>query len=77
VAGKRGILRVVHSGDFFQSLCFNNVAGLEVEVTVSRPFSGSPLAVATAPGGVIDIFLHHLRLLGPDPANWTTHPVSH
>ena len=26
-------------------------------------------------GGVTGIFLHHLRLLGPDPANWTTHPL--
>jgi hypothetical protein len=79
VRGRRGILRTVYGNDHFQELCFGNVDGLMVNVTVNAPrsFTGRPLAVATAPGGVIDVFLHHLRLLGPDPANWTTHPVSH
>jgi hypothetical protein len=78
VGGRRGILRTVYGHDHFQELCFGNVDGLMVNVTVNapRPFTGSPLAVANAPGGVIDVFLHHLRLLGPEPANWTTHPVS-
>lgn len=76
VAGRRGILRTVGEPDYFQTLCFEDVDGLAVEVNVTRPFSGSPLAVAEQPGGVIDIFLHHLHLLGPDPARWTTHPVS-
>jgi hypothetical protein len=27
-------------------------------------------------GGAAQLFLHHLHLLGPDPANWTTRPLS-
>lgn len=75
VGGHRGILRTVY-GDHFQTLCFEDVGGLAVAVTVSRPFSGAPLAAAEGSGGVIDVFLHHLRLLGPDPARWTTHPIT-
>jgi hypothetical protein len=26
-------------------------------------------------GGVTGVFTHHLCLLGPDPANWTTRPL--
>jgi hypothetical protein len=26
-------------------------------------------------GGVTGVFLHHLHLLGADPANWTTRPI--
>jgi hypothetical protein len=26
-------------------------------------------------GGAAQLFLHHLHLLGPDPANWTTRPL--
>jgi len=77
VAGMRGILRTVYGNDHFQTLCFEDVDGLAVTLSVTRPFDSSPVAVATQKGGVIDIFLHHLRLLGPNPANWTTHPVSH
>ena len=27
--------------------------------------------------GITSLFAHHLRLLGPDPANWTTRPIAH
>jgi hypothetical protein len=77
VGGIRGILQTSRT-DHYQNLCFGDVDGLAVSVSVTRPrpFTGKPQVVATAPGGVIDIFLHHLHLLGPDPARWTTHPIS-
>ncbi len=75
VGGLRGILLTVYGAGHFQTLCFEDAGGLAVSVTVNRPFSGQPLAAARNNGGVIDIFLHHLHLLGPDPAHWTTHPI--
>ena len=54
-----------------QELCVPEVDGLLVSFTVYRP-PGSP---AFPLGGATGIFLHHLRLLGPNPANWTTRPL--
>ena len=49
-----------------QQLCAADANGLHVYVTTS---SGS--GVPTAAG----IFAHHMRLLGTDPAGWTTKPL--
>jgi hypothetical protein len=50
-----------------QQLCGANADGLHVYISTSRG-SGVPAAAA--------IFAHHLRLLGTNPANWTTRPLS-
>ena len=55
----------------FQGLCVPETNGMHVSFfEFSEPGqTGVPL------GGVTGLFTHHLRLLGPDPANWTTHPL--
>jgi hypothetical protein len=50
-----------------QQLCGADADGLHVSITTSRG-SGVPTAAG--------IFAHHLRLLGTNPANWTTKPLS-
>jgi hypothetical protein len=55
----------------YQGLCVPQTHGLHVMfLELPEPGRGG-----FAFGGVTGIFLHHLRLLGPDPANWTTHPL--
>jgi hypothetical protein len=54
-----------------QGLCIPETHGLHVSF-VEVP---GPGRARFAFGGVTGVFLHHLRLLGPDPANWTTHPL--
>jgi hypothetical protein len=49
-----------------QQLCSANADGLHVYITTS---SGTPVPSAAG------IFAHHLRLLGANPANWTTRPL--
>jgi hypothetical protein len=41
--------------------------GLSLEIDISGPHA--PLSPA-------EFFAHHLKLLGPDSANWTTTPIS-
>ena len=55
----------------YQGLCVSEMDGLHVSF-LENP---GPGRAGFALGGVTGIFLHHLRLLGPDPANWTTHPL--
>jgi len=55
----------------YQGLCVSETHGLHVSF-LENP---EPGRAGFAFGGVTGIFLHHLRLLGPDPANWTTHPL--
>jgi hypothetical protein len=65
-------LRGPHNGTpASQELCVPEADGLSVSFTLYRP-PGSP---AFPFGGATGIFLHHLRLLGPNPANWTTRPL--
>ena len=65
-------LRGPHNGTpASQELCVPHADGLSVSFTLYRP-PGSP---AFPLGGATGIFLHHLRLLGPNPANWTTRPL--
>jgi hypothetical protein len=56
----------------YQGLCVPETDGLSVFFLVFR----APGSHAYPLGGAVGVFLHHLRLLGPDPANWTTHPLS-
>jgi hypothetical protein len=46
-------------------LCAADAEGLLVWITVDTRPTISPA----------DLFAHHLRLLGPDPAHWTTQPI--
>jgi hypothetical protein len=55
----------------YQGLCVPETDGLSVSFLALR----APGSKSYPLGGVTGIFLHHLRLLGPDPANWTTHPL--
>jgi hypothetical protein len=55
----------------YQGLCIPEADGLHVHFL---EFPG-PGNAGFAFGGVTGVFLHHLHLLGPDPANWTTRPV--
>ena len=49
-----------------QQLCGADADGLHMYIATSRG-SGVPTAAG--------IFAHHLRLLGTNPANWTTKPL--
>lgn len=49
-----------------QMLCARHADGLWVQVTV---FGSHPVM------GVTEMFAHHLRLLGPDPAHWARNPL--
>jgi hypothetical protein len=55
----------------YQGLCVPEVDGLSVLFLLNRAQGehGFPF------GGAAQLFLHHLHLLGPDPANWTTRPL--
>jgi hypothetical protein len=55
----------------YQGLCIPETNGLHV---FFLEFS-EPGHDGFAFGGVAGVFRHHLRLLGPDPANWTTRPI--
>jgi hypothetical protein len=55
----------------YRGLCVPQTNGLHVFFLEFR----GPGHAGFAFGGVTGVFLHHLRLLGPDPANWTTRPL--
>jgi hypothetical protein len=55
----------------YQGLCIPETNGLHVHF-LEFPEPGH---ARFAFGGVTGVFLHHLRLLGADAANWTTRPV--
>jgi hypothetical protein len=55
----------------YQGLCVPETDGLSVDFLLFR----APGSHSYPLGGVTGIFLHHLRLLGSDPAGWTTHPL--
>jgi len=55
----------------YQGLCIPETGGLHVSFLEYQ----EPGRAGFAFGGVTGVFTHHLRLLGPDPANWTTHPI--
>lgn len=59
------------AGGHYQGLCVPQTDGLHV---FFLEFPG-PGHTGFAFGGVAGVFTHHLRLLGPDPAGWTTGPL--
>ncbi len=67
----------------FTSLCFNDVHGLSVYISLDSKVAenmgdtaNTPLPGGASLGGVIGVF-RHLRFLGTDPANWTPDPLVH
>jgi hypothetical protein len=71
--GARAVLTVFRQPGVrtYQSLCVPEVDGLSVYFQLYRAHGehGFPF------GGAAGLYLHHLHLLGPDPANWTTRPL--
>jgi hypothetical protein len=62
---------------YVQFLCAARVRGLELDLSLERIVPGTRGKSAPGAqtfGSMLTIF-GHLRLLGPDPANWTTHPL--
>jgi hypothetical protein len=55
----------------YQGLCISETNGLHV-FFLEFP---EPGRAGFAFGGVTGVFRHHLRLLGPNPAHWTTRPL--
>ena len=55
----------------YQGLCIQETNGLYVHF-LEFPEPGN---AGFAFGGVTGVFTHHLRLLGADPAHWTTRPI--
>ena len=55
----------------YQGLCISETNGLHVSFLEFQ----EPGRAGYAFGGVTGLFKHHLRLLGPDPVNWTTRPI--
>jgi hypothetical protein len=56
--------RVAPQGTPFWALCTSDADGVYVAVVAG-----------TSRAEVTDLFAHHLRLLGSDPAHWTTRPI--
>jgi hypothetical protein len=64
-------------GKHWQSLCVNNIDGLQLWIILDLTLPGTNHTAL--PGGqefgtVLSVF-RHLKLLGPDPADWTTNPL--
>jgi hypothetical protein len=55
----------------YEGLCVAQTDGLHV-MFLEYPGPGH---AGFAFGGVAGVFKHHLRLLGPEPGNWTTRPL--
>jgi hypothetical protein len=63
------------TGKDYQYLCVGDVHGLQVQIGLDLVVEGS--ADVPVPGdyaSAVAVF-DHLRLLGPNPANWTTNPL--
>jgi hypothetical protein len=66
------VTRFAYSGSPpYQGLCIPETDGLHVSF-LEFPEPGH---AGFAFGGVTGVFLHHLHLVGPDPANWTMRPI--
>lgn len=79
VDGVRAALRTIAmTGKHNQDLCVSDVDGLAVDIDLDLTVPGTnstPLPGSTGFGSALAVF-DHLRLLGTDPARWTTQPLS-
>jgi hypothetical protein len=77
VDGARAVLRNLNAPDKqFQSLCANEIDGVApyVALDLNVPGSNTPLPGGIQASSVLTLF-QGVRLLGPDPAAWTTTPL--
>jgi hypothetical protein len=66
LGGYKAIVTHFPSPPLKQLLCARRADGLWVEISV---YGKAPVL------DVADLFAHHMRLLGPDPAHWTRNPI--
>jgi hypothetical protein len=66
IGGYQVLVRDRSGAQPLQWLCARHADGLWVEIAV---YGKHPVL------GVTDLFAHHLRLLGPDPAHWARNPI--
>jgi hypothetical protein len=78
VDGVRAALRTIDTpGKHNQDLCVPDVHGLAVDIDLDLTVPGTdttPLPDSTGFGSAVAVF-DHLRLLGANPASWTTRPL--
>jgi hypothetical protein len=75
--GAPALLRTLNEPDkHWQSLCANDIDGVQPYLTLdlNTPGSNAPLPGSGEFGSLLAVF-GSVRLLGPDPAAWTTDPV--
>jgi hypothetical protein len=75
--GAPALLRTLDEPDkHWQSLCANDIGGVQPYLTLdlNTPGSSAPLPGGDQVGSLLTVF-GNVRLLGPDPANWTTVPL--
>lgn len=71
----QGFQRIINQpGRQEQDLCLADYHGWSLKLYLRLNVSGSSQRLPGAPSGVLAV-LHHLRLLGPDPARWTRSPL--
>ncbi|MGE5136053.1 MAG: hypothetical protein ACM32E_24475 [Gemmatimonadota bacterium] len=75
IGGAQGFLRTIDQpGRREQDLCLASYHGWSLKLYLRLNASGSSRRLPGAPSGALAA-LHHLRLLGPDPAGWTAAPL--
>lgn len=76
VDGTRAVLSsTVNSGKDYQYLCAGDVHGLEVQIGLDLVVEGSDDVPVPGDFASAEAVFGHLRLLGPNPADWTTNPL--
>jgi hypothetical protein len=79
VDGAQGLLRTIdETGKHEQTLCAADVRGLSIVIDLDLRIPGTdntPLPGSGGFGSALAVF-GHLRLLGPDPARWSTSPLT-
>ena len=78
VDGARAILRTIDQPyKHWQSLCVSNIDGLQLSITLDLNVPGTsdrPLPGSAIFSSALAVF-RHLKLLGPNTADWTTTPL--
>jgi hypothetical protein len=78
IDGAQGLLRTINqTGKHEQTLCASDVHGMSIFIDLDLRVPGTNdtrLPESSGFGNALAVF-GHLRLLGPDPAHWTTNPL--
>ena len=77
--GARGVLVTIDEMPYkdLQFLCAARVRGLQLDLSLDHLVPGKRARLVPGLrsfGSILTVF-SHLKLLGPDPAKWTTHPI--